>query len=246
MCQLNVTKCAKLPCAPESSGIILLKLKCKLKFRGHEYYQAVCPEIVLNTLNWLKANSELYKTITIDIDRIDRNLTHLEVTYIHSWVHYKYQYWCRTANEWARYKHRWEYNWTNQWTKNEKPVQETSKKVQQEEQEEEIDDPLNKHRPPTNETCIQAIIPDYPVTIDEQNVSTGQEIYSIAPGENKHPVSFMKDKECEKLAFPVLFPKGRYGYNTERKIHLTPTKYFNANLHQDLQITQNTCFLHSL
>ena len=27
-------------------------------------------------------------------------------------------------------------------------------------------------------------------------------------------VSFMKDKECEELAFPVLFPKGRYGYTT--------------------------------
>ena len=37
--------------APESSGIILLKLKCKLRFRGHVYYQAVCPEIVLNALN---------------------------------------------------------------------------------------------------------------------------------------------------------------------------------------------------
>ena len=44
--------------------------------------QAVRPEIVLNALNWLKANNELYKTITIDIDRIDRNLTTLEVTSI--------------------------------------------------------------------------------------------------------------------------------------------------------------------
>jgi len=76
--------------------------------------------------------------------------------------------------------------------KNEEPViNETSKNAQQEEQEEEIDDPLNEHRAPTNETRIQAFIPDYPVTIDQQNVSTGQEIYSIAPGENKHPVSFI-------------------------------------------------------
>ena len=40
----------------------------------------------------------------------------------------------------------------------------------------------------------------------------------------------MKDEKCEELAFPVLFPKGRYGYTTERKIHLTQTKYFNARL----------------
>ena len=99
--------CQTLPRAPESSGIILLKLKRKLQFRGHVYYQAVRPEIVLNALNWLKE-------------------------------------------------------------KNEKPViNETSKKAQQEDQEEEIDDPLNKHRAPTNETCTKAIIPDYPVTIDQ-------------------------------------------------------------------------------
>ena len=224
--------CQTLPHAPESSGIILLKLKRKLQFRGHVYYQAVCPEIVLNALNWLKANNELYKTITIDIDRIDKNLTTLDVTSIPE---------CTTStstdveqpmNEQELYISTDEII-TEQINepKNEKPViNETNKKAQQEEQEEEIDDPLNKHRAPTNETCIQAIIPDYPVTIDQQNVSTGQEIYSIAPGENKHPESFMKDKKCEELAFPVLFPKGRYGHTTERKIHLTPTKYFNARL----------------
>ena len=74
--------CQTLPRAPGSSGIIFLKLKRKLQFRGHVYYQAVRPEIVLNALNWLKANNELYKTITIDIDRIDRDLTTLEVTSI--------------------------------------------------------------------------------------------------------------------------------------------------------------------
>ena len=57
------------------------------------------------------------------------------------------------------------------------------------------------------------------------------EIYGVAPGENKHPaVSFMMDKQFEELTFPVLFPKGRYGYTTERKIKLTPAKYFNARL----------------
>ena len=222
--------CQTLPRAPESSGIIFLKLKRKLQFRGHVYYQAVRPEIVLNALNWLKANNELYKTITIDIDRIDRDLTTLEVTSISE---------CNTSTSTDVEQPMNEQDLSTDGIiteqinepKNEKPViNETSKKAQQEDQEEEIDDPLNKHRAPTNETCTKAIIPDYPVTIDQQNVSTGQEIYSIAPGENKDPVSFMKDKKCEELSFPVLFPKGRYGYATGRKIHLTPTKYFNARL----------------
>ena len=40
----------------------------------------------------------------------------------------------------------------------------------------------------------------------------------------------MTDKKCEQLAFPVLFPKGRFGYMEERKIKLSPVKYFNARL----------------
>ena len=41
---------------------------------------------------------------------------------------------------------------------------------------------------------------------------------------NKHPVTIMTDKSCEELAFPVLFPKGRFGYKDNRKIKLSPVK----------------------
>ena len=37
-------------------------------------------------------------------------------------------------------------------------------------------------------------------------MSSGNEDYNIAQGENKPPVSFMMDTNCEELAFPVLFP----------------------------------------
>ena len=40
----------------------------------------------------------------------------------------------------------------------------------------------------------------------------------------------MTDKHCEELAFPVLFPKGRFGYTIERALNLSPTQYFNARL----------------
>ena len=55
-------------------------------------------------------------------------------------------------------------------------------------------------------------------------------MYDIAPGESKHPVSFMTDKQCKELAFPSLFPKGRFGFTAQRDIKLTPVKYFNARL----------------
>ena len=133
--------CQTLPRAPESSGIILLKLKRKLQFRGHVYYQAVRPNIVVNALNWLKANNELYKTITIDIDRIDRNLPTLEVTSIPE---------CTTSTStdveppMNEEDISTDENISEQINKpkNEEPViNKTSKNAQQEEQEEEIDDP---------------------------------------------------------------------------------------------------------
>ena len=99
--------------------------------------------------------------------------------------------------------------------------------------DEEVDDSLNEHRSPAKEKCLQSVIPDYPVTIIEGNNcrnSTGREIYNIAPGENKHPVSLMTDQRCEELAFPVLFPKGNFGFTAERDLKLSPVKYFNARL----------------
>ena len=63
-----------------------------------------------------------------------------------------------------------------------------------------------------------------------EHVSSGNEIYSIAPGEGKHPIHFMKEKYCEELAFPTLFPTGQFGYQVERDVPILPVKYFNARL----------------
>ena len=40
----------------------------------------------------------------------------------------------------------------------------------------------------------------------------------------------MSDKYCEELAFPTLFPMGKYGYQGERDVSISPTKYSNARL----------------
>ena len=64
-----------LPCPPERSGTILLKLKRKLQFRGHVCFQAVRPHFVLQALQWLKVNNTLYKDIQFDVSNIDTNLT---------------------------------------------------------------------------------------------------------------------------------------------------------------------------
>ena len=118
--------------------------------------------------------------------------------------------------------------------------------------EEEIDDPLNADRSSANETCLQSVIPDFPLITENDNANnpTGTEIYNIAPGENKHPVSIMTDKLCEELAFPVLFPKGRYGFSAEQDIKLSPqlnTLMPDCYITVDgMQQTLNIFSLHSL
>ena len=56
----------------------MLKLKRKLQFRGHVYFQAVRPEIMQQVLNWLKVHNSMYKDILVNIKNIDSNLTALQ------------------------------------------------------------------------------------------------------------------------------------------------------------------------
>ena len=64
----------KLPQGADSNGIIMLKLKCKLLYRGHVYFEAVSPGIVRSALHYLKLNNPLYSDIEIDIGLIPEEL----------------------------------------------------------------------------------------------------------------------------------------------------------------------------
>ena len=88
---------------------------------------------------------------------------------------------------------------------------------------EEDENPLDLHRFNSQKTMF---VP---------NMTTTEQI-SIAPGERKKPTSILNDKYCEELAFPCLFPEGKFGYKVERKIKLSPVKYFNQRLLNHTQI----------
>ena len=87
--------------------------------------------------------------------------------------------------------------------------------------EEIYKDPLSKFRAPYVETTIFSEVPP--------NCELEQKII-IAPGEGKQPISVLNEKFCEESAHPHLFPPGRYGYQIEREIPLSPSKYFNQRL----------------
>ena len=132
--------CKVLPRPPERSGIIMLKLKRKLEFRGHVYFQAVRPQFILDALNWLKFNNSLYNNITIDISNISANLTSFEQQ---DNVNFENTSSCTLTSK---------QHITND-------IDDTK----------ERDDPLNEYRQATNETCLQSVLSDYPVTITQSN-----------------------------------------------------------------------------
>ena len=66
-----------LPQGADSNGIIMVKLKRKLVYRGHVYFEAVSPDLVWSALQYLKLNNPLYSDIVIDIGQIPENLLSL-------------------------------------------------------------------------------------------------------------------------------------------------------------------------
>ena len=85
---------------------------------------------------------------------------------------------------------------------------------------EESENPLDKMRVGSSETILVSNIPH---TIRDETVT-------IAPGEGKKPLSILMDKQCEELAFPYLFPHGKFGFNINRDVSLSASKYFNQRL----------------
>ena len=53
----------------------MLKLKMKLQFKGHVYFEAVRPAFIKAALTWLKENNKLYKEVVIDCANISNQLT---------------------------------------------------------------------------------------------------------------------------------------------------------------------------
>lgn len=227
--------CKVLPRPPNSSGIIVLKLKRKLQFRGYVYFQAVRPQVILQALHWLQNNNPLYENTTVNLTNIDPELTRIGAD--ESDDHHDEDESDDLRNEEECDDH----------VSDNESFQTKNPSVNDEDNnvDFEKEDPLNEHRAATCETCLQSVIPDYPLITNEQDgntcISAGND---IAPGENKHPVCVMTDRYCEELAFPVLFPKGRFGYKLERKIRLTPVKYFNARLlHYSGRFAMNSEYL---
>ena len=52
-----------LPRAPNNNGLVMVKLKRKLEYRGHVYFENVRPLLIQNLFLFLKENNHLYHDI---------------------------------------------------------------------------------------------------------------------------------------------------------------------------------------
>ena len=69
--------CNELPRPACSNGLLLLKLKRKLIYRGHVYFEPIRPDIVSELLYFLKENNFLYDNVTINLDHMSAELLYL-------------------------------------------------------------------------------------------------------------------------------------------------------------------------
>ena len=131
--------CNILPRPPERSGIIMLKLKRKLEFKGHVYFQAVRAEAILHALNWLRINNSLYHDVGVDLANIESILTTFQqnesISEGHNGLLHDQILSTHTSNSVS----------TN--------TQNIASDSTPDDCEEDKEDPLNEHRAPINETC---------------------------------------------------------------------------------------------
>ena len=64
-----------LPHGGDSNGLVIVKLKRKLNYQGHVYFEAVSPEF--HALLYLRQNNALYNDIKIKLDNIPSEILSL-------------------------------------------------------------------------------------------------------------------------------------------------------------------------
>ena len=63
---VDVYKILSLPA--DSNGIVIVKLKRMLQYRGHVYFESVKPNFIMSLLQYSKLNNSLYHDIEINLD----------------------------------------------------------------------------------------------------------------------------------------------------------------------------------
>ena len=172
-----------MPRPVKNSGLVVVKLKRHLRYRGNAYFEQVRPSAIYEALNYLRRKNKFYENIFISYGLNSQDILNLPDI---------------------------------------SAIGETAEKssIVENESFESVDDPLDGHKAAGYEITL---VTEIPRIIEDDNVI-------MAPGQGKTPVLILNDDSCEELAFPYLFPTGRFGYKGKREVSLYPVKFFNQRL----------------
>ncbi|XP_066925712.1 uncharacterized protein [Clytia hemisphaerica] len=195
-----------LPRRANDNGLVIVKLKRKLEYKGHVVFEPIRPDFIQRVLNYFKENNPLYQDIEINVSNISNDETIIQ----------------NSANNEETDSN--DSDQLSEIASNDDSTEpdDPQNNASDSEELETTDNPLDAHRSNANETTL---MPHTPSDAEVDN-----EILSLAPGQGKKPISVLHDENCEMLAHPHLFPKGKFGYKVERDVKLSPSKYFNQRL----------------
>jgi hypothetical protein len=194
--------CNSLPATPRQAGIIPLKLKRRIQYKGYEMFQFIRPNKVKEALHWLQKNNELYQTKDVYENKDWEQSCKQEDATL--WTEL-------TMDDSADIPS------TRQSTHSHNSSEQTNRDSQVDCYD---DDPLCRLRGVKYDTCIQPVHPELDV----------DKVVNLAPGENQHPINILMDEKFEEMAFPHLLPYGKFGWKHNRKVPLTAKKYFQKRL----------------
>lgn len=225
-----------LPRLPSNCGLVPVKLKRRLKYKGHSMYQAIRPEHFMKALKCLKEINKDYQDIKVDEDWIlhckDQNEELFKRIF-------------EDVPEWENLEPSDESDSNNSLmpdAENEKD-QNTAhsdenaslNKLKDQDNTNDTDDDAeddNLRGLPFN-TCLQPH--------NDPNINKYQDIFNIAPGEGQITLDMIFDKSSEILAFPRAFPTGKFGLqHLNRPTNIYPKRYFNQRLlNKDTRFASN-------
>ena len=203
-----------LPRPPSQLGLIPLKLKRKLSYKGHVHHQFIRPHLIHQALQWLVVNNPLYKQIEI-ADNWNNGGSTEDQQIIDSL--------CGQDE-----------------SDKDKPAGQEKQPSQNDDDVEnsDADDNDNPEQEMTGikySSCLQPAVPQY---------ADMNELFSIAPGEGNTPLDAMLDKDSEKLAHPSKFPLGRGSFSDARETFISIKKYTNQRLlNCDKRFSSDTSYL---
>ena len=238
-----------LPRLPSDAGLVPVKLKRKLQYKGHSMYQCINPSNVHKGLQYLLDNNMLYTDIRQREDwikqclQMDQDLSEQLFGPFNETEGYEQSL---PMNEDTDEKDMSHGEPHGSGGKQLDPYEDdqhsnSTEASSTDDSDSDEDEDISKEKLkglPFN-SCLQPsdMVPRRDISTDD--------IVSLAPGEKQKPLSMLTDTFSEVLSFPAQFPTGRFGLtDPDRKQFITPKKYFNQRvLNTDPRFARNIDYL---